>query len=96
MSFLFGSLVCSFANDWAAHELQATLTDEFCSDPWVCALLGERFALCKRTRYRMVLGVVGYSLMQLRSTRELLHATYDVLEGMFISSCEEHGSALIA
>ncbi|RDX42650.1 hypothetical protein OH76DRAFT_1488529 [Lentinus brumalis] len=65
-----------------AHEFQATLTDEFCSDPWTCVLLGSKYSLSKRTHYRLVLGIVGYTLRQITGTQELLRASYDVLQAM--------------
>ncbi len=44
-------------------------------------LLGSKYSLSKRTHYRLVLGIVGYTLRQITGTQELLRASYDVLQG---------------
>ncbi|RDX40170.1 hypothetical protein OH76DRAFT_1459575 [Lentinus brumalis] len=43
------------------YESQMTIMDEYCSEPWVCALLGQKFSLNKRVHYRLVLGIAAMS-----------------------------------
>ena len=42
---------------------------------------GKKLSLSKRIHYRLVMGPVGYGLRQFKGTGELLHASYDVLQG---------------
>ena len=48
---------------------------------WVAHRLRVRADILKRVHYRMVLDVAGYDLLSLLGTRELLHSTYDALQG---------------
>ena len=65
----------------ADREFQVTQTDEFCADPWVCKVGGQKPRLNKRVHYRLALHTVGYGLKDFKGTAELLQATYDVLQG---------------
>ena len=49
---------------------------------WVAHRLRVRADILKRVHYRMVLDVVGFDLLSLLGTCELLHSTYDALQGL--------------
>ena len=57
------------------------MTDEYCTDDWVCGVRGEKVALFKQWHYRIVMGTVGYGLKRFKDTEELLRTTYDVFHG---------------
>ncbi|KAI0775521.1 hypothetical protein BD413DRAFT_651640 [Trametes elegans] len=65
-----------------SDKFQTTLTQNFLDEPWVCshALLRLRSRVVKRTHYRLTLGVVGFDLLNLRGTAELLHGTYSAFQ----------------
>jgi hypothetical protein len=65
-------------NDLEGHGSH-TMTHEYVEESWVC---GMPFAT-GHIHYRMVLGVVGRELSTFRSTRELVSAVADALEGKF-------------
>ena len=56
---------------------------------------GKKLSLSKRIHYRLVMGPVGYGLRQFKGTEELLHASYDVLQGS-LYDCSRLATFLIA
>ena len=60
-----------------------TVTDEFWNQEWACNVQGFKTQINKHVHYRLVLETVGYDLRHFKDTEELLHATYDVLQGSY-------------
>ncbi len=61
--------------------MQCSIVDEYCSDPWVSRIAGNKVIVGKYWHYRMVLNTVGYGLSRINGTEELLYAAYDVFHG---------------
>lgn len=72
---MFSLLTCM------ADAVQYTASDRFRHRPWVCRGSAP-ISVRPHAHYRLVLDTVGYPLRRFRGTEELLHATYDVFQGM--------------
>ncbi|KAI0775523.1 hypothetical protein BD413DRAFT_470932, partial [Trametes elegans] len=62
---------------------ETTMTQDFLEEPWVCgsrAVLRRR--VVKRIHYRMILGIVGFDLLDLQSTAELMYGSYGAFQAM--------------
>ncbi|KAI0663992.1 hypothetical protein C8Q70DRAFT_944258 [Cubamyces menziesii] len=57
-----------------------TITGDFLDSGWVCQSSIIRQYVHRRTHYRLVLDVVGFDLLHLRGTHELLHGAYNAFE----------------
>ena len=79
---LFAAPWCSWSTD---DEMQQTRTQdqllELSSD-WMCRGSVVDAQVSLRQHYRLVMGIAGYPLNNVRGANELLHATYDVFAGM--------------
>ncbi|KAI0354871.1 hypothetical protein OH77DRAFT_367142 [Trametes cingulata] len=68
---------------------QRTRTQDYLAKGWVCGAGRLDFRIFKHTHYRLVLGVVGYSLLRLSGTQELLHSSYNAFRAL----CDAHSKA---
>ncbi|KAI0775524.1 hypothetical protein BD413DRAFT_429883, partial [Trametes elegans] len=64
------------------YVLQITETNRYHKAAWACLVDNKKVRVSKRQHYRLVTTPVGYTLSTVRSTEELLHATYDVFTVM--------------
>ncbi|RPD54652.1 hypothetical protein L227DRAFT_343624 [Lentinus tigrinus ALCF2SS1-6] len=63
-------------------DTQTTQTQRFLSAWWVCNRSSREPYVNERKHYRMLSNIVGASLVELRSTAELLYAAYDVFQAL--------------
>ena len=78
---LFVGCRSSLANVHLGEDMQCSLNHKYSAAPWLCKVDGKRVSLTEHWHYRIVMGTVGYGLRHFTGTEELLHATYDVLQG---------------
>ncbi|KAM5531249.1 hypothetical protein V8D89_015086 [Ganoderma adspersum] len=69
-------------DEFAQDNVQRSLNDKFCDAQWVCKVDNKKILISKHWHYRIVLGVVGYSLRSFSGSDELLMAAYDVFQAM--------------
>ena len=76
----------NFAHIFSGGEMQGTIVDEYCPDPWTSYIAGKEVLVPKHWHYRLVLDTVGYGFNRVSGTKELLHAAYDVFHGTNVAS----------
>ena len=79
-------MYCSSLNIRLVGEMQSSVVDEYCFDPWATEVAGKKIFVSKHWHYRVVLSTVGYGISRLEGTAELLHATLDVFHGAHLTS----------